>query len=113
MVFLSRSADSIVNEFSSTYAYPTLSPTSLTPPPTSTPTKSPLTSAPTKSPLTSAPTYVNQTRKPTLSPQVTVHIRRILQITAESECRNSAESCCATLWNGIISTGYVNRILDE
>eukprot|EP01084_Bolivina_argentea_P298980 515338_1 len=36
MVFLSRSANSIVNEFSSTYAYPTLSPTS-------TPTKSPLT----------------------------------------------------------------------
>eukprot|EP01084_Bolivina_argentea_P298981 515339_1 len=43
-VYLSFHADSIVNDFSSTYAYPTLSPTS-------TPTKSPLTSAPTKSPF--------------------------------------------------------------
>eukprot|EP01084_Bolivina_argentea_P298978 515336_1 len=59
-VYLSRSADSIVNEFSSTYVYvpPTLSPISA-------PTKSPLTSAPTKSPLTSAPTF---TKNPTSNP---------------------------------------------
>eukprot|EP01083_Nonionella_stella_P286486 975128_1 len=70
-VRLSRTVaiDSIVNDFSSTYVYfpPTLSPTSLTTPPTLTPTKSPLTSAPTKSPLTSAPTKSPLTSAPTFT----------------------------------------------